>query len=241
MLFIYFLGKTKSGCLEFLFLFSSAILFSKMGSLFFSLLIVFWVFESTSQLFFNFISLFSVMKDNFFLLFSIKYYRLWSKGANQCKFLRISSARVKICQIPHVNVEKKSQIPLRHFTSFFILMTHNSFVNFKIMHFLLWITGSHQSPNFETFECSSENLPNYCLFPNHKSVFLQILHHSSVSYKINRLNFFSSNNIYFTQKEPSNVKIFGTLECLRQNFSNSSSQFWNDKSIPLQIFHITPL
>ena len=79
------------------------------------------------------------------------------------------------------------------------------------------------------------------LFPNHKSVFLQILHHSSVSYKINRLYFFSSNNIYFTQKEPGNVKIFGTLECLRQNFSNSSSQFWNDKSIPLQIFHITPL
>ena len=35
---------------------------------------------------------------------------------------------------------------------------------------------------FETFECSGENFPSLlCHFPNHKSVFLQSLHHSSVS------------------------------------------------------------
>ena len=63
------------------------------------------------------------------------------------KFFRFLSARVKIHQIPHV-------------MSFFIVMTHDSSVNFKLINFLLWTKGSHQSPNFDTFECSGENLPN---------------------------------------------------------------------------------
>ena len=67
------------------------------------------------------------------------------------------------------------------FVSFFIFMTHNSSVNFKVIHFLLWEKGSHQSSNFDTFECSGQNLPNSsCHFPSNKSGFLQILHHSSV-------------------------------------------------------------
>ena len=142
-----------------------------------------------------------------------------------------------------------------------------------------------------------------------KSVFLQILHHSSMSWEITPLYFFSSNNIYFVQKEPIKVKIFETFECSvkicqipyanfettkvnsypnfvslfsfmkdnfyvlfssnnryfaqkepikenifetfeypGQNLSNSLCQFWNDKSIPLQILYpssvswkITPL
>ena len=64
-----------------------------------------------------------------------------------------------------------------NFASFFIVMAHNSSVNFKLIHFLLWIKGSHQSSSFETFECSGKNLPNSsCHFPNHESVFVQILH-----------------------------------------------------------------
>ena len=69
-----------------------------------------------------------------------------------------------------------------NFALFFIAMTHNSSVNFKVIPFLLWTKGSHQSPNFDTFKCSGENLPNFsCLFSNHWSVFLQNLHNSSVS------------------------------------------------------------
>ena len=59
---------------------------------------------------------------------------------------------------------------------------------------------------------------------------------------------FSSNNIYFTQKEHIKMKIFKTFKCSGQNSSNSSCQFRNDKSIPLKIlhhsslsWHITPL
>ena len=132
--------------------------------------------------------------------------------------------------------------------SFFVI-THNSAVSFKLIHFLLCIKGFNDGPNFENFKCSGENLPNSsCHFPNHKSVFLQILHHTLVSWNIAPLYFFSSNIIYFGQKQPIKVQIFEIFECSGQNSSNSSCQFWNDKSIPLQIFHhssvsllITPL
>ena len=65
------------------------------------------------------------------------------------------------------------------------------------MHFLLWTKGSHEYNNFNTFKCSDENLPNSsCHFPNHKSVFLQILHDSSVSWNITHLYFFRWNFVY---------------------------------------------
>ena len=102
---------------------------------------------------------------------------------------------------------------------------------------------------FETCECSGQNLSNSsCQFWNNKLIPYQILYHSLVSWKITPLYFFSSNNIYFAQKEHIKMKIFETFKCLGQNSSNSSCQFWNDKSIPLQIlhhsslsWHITPL
>ena len=78
-------------------------------------------------------------------------------------------------------------------------------------------------------------------FWNNKSVLLQVLYPSSVSRKITSLYFFSWNNIYFAQKEHIKMKIFETLKCSVQNSSNSSCQFWNDKSIPLQILHHSSL
>ena len=68
-----------------------------------------------------------------------------------------------------------------------------------------------------------------------KLIPLQILYPSSVSWKITPLYFFSSNNLYFAQKENIKVKIFETFKCLDQNSSNSSCQLWNDMSVPLQI------
>ena len=74
---------------------------------------------------------------------------------------------------------------------------------------------------FEIFECSGQILLNsLCQFWNNKSIPLQILYPSSVSWKITPLYFFSSNNIYFAQKEPIKMKIFETFfECSGQNLS----------------------
>ena len=89
-----------------------------------------------------------------------------------------------------------------NFALLFIVMTLNSSVNFKVIPFLLWTKGSHQNSNFDTFKCSGENLPNFpCLFSNHRSVFLQNLHNSSMSWKITPPYFCSLNNIYFGHKE----------------------------------------
>ena len=82
----------------------------------------------------------------------------------------------------------------------------------------------------------------------HKSVFLQMLHQYSVPSNITPLYFFSSRIMYFGQKQPIKVQVFEIFECLGQNLSNSSCQFWTDKSIPHRIlyhsslpWHITPL
>ena len=72
---------------------------------------------------------------------------------------------------------------------------------------------------FETFKCSGQNLSNsLCQSWNDKSIPLQILYPSSVSWKITPLYFFSSNNIYFAQKEPIKMKIFETFRVLGSKF-----------------------
>ena len=93
-----------------------------------------------------------------------------------------------------------------NFASFFIIITYNFPVNFKLIHFLLWIKGPNKNPNFETLGCSGKNLPDsWRHFANHQSLFIQILHYSLVSWNIPPLYFFSSNIIYFGLKQPIKV------------------------------------
>ena len=139
------------------------------------------IFESTSQFSFKFCINPQCHQTQLFCAFSAQALCTWVKRSQlNCKFLKHLSARVKICQILVSTLKRQVNSSL-NFASFLIVVIHNSSVNFKLIHFLLWIKGSHQSPNFEAFECSSKNLPNSsCHFPNHMSVLLQILHHSSV-------------------------------------------------------------
>ena len=128
-----------------------------------------------------------------------------------------------------MSILRRQVISSSNFASFFIFMKHNSSVNFELILFLLWIKGSHQSPNFETFKCSGENLPySSCHFPNHKSVFLQILHHSSLSWKTTHLYFFRSNQTQFAQKEPikvENLRILSAQTKFTKNLAVESLKF----------------
>ena len=66
----------------------------------------------------------------------------------------------------------------------------------------------------EAFECSdqnSPNSPNSCHFWNSKSVFLQILHQSSVSWDITLLYCISFNVIYIQKREPIKVQIWSNF------------------------------
>ena len=119
-----------------------------------------------------------------------------------------------------------------NFASLFNVMRDNSSVLFQLKQYTLC----------SKVECSGQNVSNsLCQFWNDKAISLQILYPSSVSWKITPLYFFSSNNIYFAQKEHIKMKIFETFKCSGQNSSNSSCQFSNYKSIPLQILHHSSL
>ena len=69
--------------------------------------------------------------------------------------------------------------------------------------------GQKQPPkrNFQTFEWLGKNSPNFsCHIWNHRSVFLQTLLHSSASWEIIHMYFFSWHFIWFGQKEPIKVQ-----------------------------------
>ena len=72
---------------------------------------------------------------------------------------------------------------------------------------------------FRLLKCSDQNLSNFlCQFWNGKSIPLQVLYSSSVSWKIIPLCFFSSSSIYFAQKEPIKMKIYETFHILGSKF-----------------------
>ena len=160
------------------------------------------------------------------------------------------SALVKFCEV-HVNFKTTSEFLFNFCIILHCQDTYNSTVNLKLIHFLLWTKASYQSSNFDSFECSGENLQNSsCHFLSNKSVWLQILHYSSVLWKITPLYFFRSNVIYFAQKEPIKVEILrissaqvkihqiiAIFETTNQIFfwiSNNSSVSWDIN--PLHFF-----
>ena len=123
---------------------------------------------------------------------------LYFFSSNIIYFGRKQPIKVQIFEIFRVLWSKSSKFLMSilnwkvnsssNLASFVIAMAHKSPINFKVIHFLLWIKRFHQSLNFENFECSDENLPNSSShFSNHNSVFLQILHHYPVSWNITPL------------------------------------------------------
>ena len=123
------------------------------------------------------------------------------------------------------------------FSSFFSVISYNTSVSLLLMHFLLWTKGSHENINFDIFKCSDENLPNCSYyFPNYKSVFLQILHDSSVSWNILLCIFFRSNVVYFAQRDESKCKFF-RLFSARIKIHQIRVIFEKKKSVTLQILY----
>ena len=111
----------------------------------------------------NFASIFSTIKHNTYIHFYLKHYSLCSKEDHSSEIFRSKFVKFLMSILKqHVNSSS-------NFASFFIVMTHNSCVNFKLIRFLLWIKVFYKSPNFGTFECFSKNMSNpSCHIPNHK-------------------------------------------------------------------------
>ena len=128
------------------------------------------------------------------------------------------------------------------FALFFVVMTNNYSINFKLIHFILWMKGLILS-QFWDFRVLWWKLAKFLLSysklqvtysPNFGSLFSVTKDNSSI--------LFRSSVMYFAQKEPIKVQIFETFECLGQNSPNLC-RFWNKKSVFLQImsWDINPL
>ena len=61
--------------------------------------ILYDMFETTSQFFLNFASLFNVMRDTSSVLYKLKMYMIWTKRAHQSAIFKLSTVHVKIRQI----------------------------------------------------------------------------------------------------------------------------------------------
>ena len=118
------------------------------------------------------------------------------KGSHQYPNFEIFQVLWWKCAILFMSFSKPQVSLSSNFASLFSVMKDDS------------NQGTSQSGNLENFECSDQNSPNSCHFWNNKSAFLQILHHSSVSWDTTPLYFFSWNFIYFQWKEPIKVQIW---------------------------------
>ena len=82
-------------------------------------------------------------------------------------------------------------------------MTHSSYEIFLLKHYMF---GQNESIKVQFFRLLSALMKNhpilYAIFETTRSGFIQILHHCSMSWKITSLYFYSSNLVYFGQKEP---------------------------------------
>ena len=186
----------------------------------------------------SFVSLFSFMKDYSSVLFSSSNIYFAQKEPIKMKMFETFKSLGQISSNFLCQFWNDKSIPLQ--------ILYLSSVSWKIISLYIFSSNNtyfaQKEPIkveiFETFKCLGQILLNFlCQFWNNKSIPLQILYLSWVSWKIIPLYFFSSKNIYFAQKEPSKMKIFETFKCLGQILSNSLRRFWNNKLIPLQILY----
>ena len=130
------------------------------------------------------------------------------------------------------------------FVSLFIVMTHNSTVNLKLIQFLLWTKRSYQSSNFDTCKCSGETLQNSsCHFPSATS---QLLFKSCITLQCHERIFlctFLAQAIYTLLKRSSLKWQFLRLSSARVKFCQipyarfeTTSRFFSKFCITLQ-FH----
>ena len=133
---------------------------------------------------------------------------LWSFWVVGSKFVKFLMLILK----PQVNSSSD-------FASFFIVMTRNSSVNFKLKHFLLWIKWSHHRPNFDIFQVlwwrfaiflMPFSKPHVSFCSNFASFFRVMKDHSSVLFWVKRY-------ILYT-KGTSQSEIFDNFKCSGHQF-----------------------
>ena len=123
-----------------------------------------------------------------------------------------------------------------NFVSPFSVMRHNSSLVSQLNLHMLWTKTGQQSTNFQTFDCSHENQPNFLShFFSHESAFLKILHQPSLPWHIISLRFPSLDIIYYGQKESISVQFFRLLSALMKVHPIAHAMIETTRSWPIQI------
>ena len=115
-----------------------------------------------------------------------------------------------------------------NFPSFFIVMTHNSPVSFRLIHFLLWIKGPNKSPNFRLSNVLWWKFAKF-LMSFLKAQVSFFSNFASIPSNITSLYFFSLNILSFGQNQL-------IIKCKFFRFSNALMKICQ---IPHVIFQTT--
>ena len=143
---------------------------------------------------------FIFMRHNSSLVLSSYIFYFRQKDPIKVPILTLLSALVKICQIPYVIFQA---------SLFNVTKDNCSVYTINNMHLLKRSPLKWKS---DTSECSGQNFSNSsCQFWSDKLIPLHIFYLYSMSLKVTPLYFFSSNDIYFAQKEHIKMKIFETF------------------------------
>ena len=114
-----------------------------------------------------------------------------------------------------MSVLKRQVSSSSDFSSFFSVITCNSSVSCSSCIFYFGQKNPMKIPILTLSSGSDENLPNSsCHFPNHKSVFLQILHDSSVSWNMLLCTFLGQTLYTLHKRDQSKCKFFRLFSAL---------------------------
>ena len=105
---------------------------------------------------FNFASLFSARKHNSSVFFHLNFICFGQKDLIKVQIFRLSTACMKINQIPYVIFQATCQFSFKVCMPWHIIPL--KFSNWKTIYF--WTKRAHQCTIFQTFECCNESLPN---------------------------------------------------------------------------------
>ena len=142
----------------------------------------------------------------------------------------------------HFSKHKSVSAQILHHSS---VIKYNYSISFWLKHNTLSTKVTHQSANFYTCHCLHKNSPNSsCHFWDQKSVSLQTLHHSSVSWDVTLLcTFHLKLHMVWTKRahQSANFQTFDCSSCFksRVNFlSNFASPFSVMKHNTYEIFYL---
>ena len=172
-----------------------------LSSKFPSLFICHVIFETKSQFFFKLCITLQCheKRDNSTVLSHLKLYMLSTKETHQVQIFGLSTARMKINQIPcHFSSHKSVFTYILHHLS---VSWHIIYLDFSSWGITLWTKRAHESTNFQIFDCFNESSPNSsCQFWNHSvKVYSNFASMFSVM-KDNSSVFFYLKPLYFGQK-----------------------------------------